>query len=350
MPVVNLYSDNVAPVADEVLQALLALNHGTAPGYGADAVTARLETRFGELFETRVSVFPVATGTAANALSLSALAPPYGAVYCSDTGHIHDSECGATEFFSGGAKVLPLPASHGRLDAGTLARAIAAAGVGRAHKVQPAGISLTQATERGTVYPVAAVAEIADVAHRHGLKVHMDGARFANAAAALGASPAQMTWKAGVDVLSFGATKNGAMSTDAIVVFYPALAQSLRYRCRRAGQVLSKMRYAAAQLEAMVTDGLWLRLAGHANAMASRLARGLACLPATELLHPVEINEVFVRLPPAVMSGLADLGYGLVDRGNGTVRLVTAFSVQSSDIDELLDHAHRLAREDNPVP
>ena len=188
------------------------------------------------------------------------------------------------------------------------------------------------------------------MAQEFNLPVHLDGARFANALVAMNCSPADMTWKAGVDVLSFGATKNGAMSTDAIVVFDPTLAQTLRYRCRRAGQVLSKMRYAAAQLEAMVTDGLWLRLAGHANAMASRLARGLACLPATELLHPVEINEVFVRLPPAVMSGLADLGYGLVDRGNGTVRLVTAFSVQSADIDELLDHAHRLAREDNPVP
>jgi threonine aldolase len=343
MPVVNLYSDNVAPVADEVLQALLALNHGTAPGYGADAVTARLEARFSELFETSVSVFPVATGTAANALSLSAITPPYGAIYCSDTGHIHDSECGATEFFSGGAKTVPLPAAHGRLDAGALTRAIAGAGVGRAHKVQPAGVSLTQATERGTVYPLESVAEISAVARSHGLKVHMDGARFANATAALGATPAQMTWQAGVDVLSFGATKNGAMSTDAIIVFDRGLAQTLRYRCRRAGQVLSKMRYAAAQLEAMIENDLWLRLARHANAMAARLSAGLASVPGTELLHPVEINEVFVRLPTVVMHGLERLGYGLVDRGDGTVRLVTAFSVSPADIDELIARAHDLA-------
>lgn len=341
MSAINLYSDNVAPVAEPVMRALVQANSGTAPGYGTDELSRRLQSRFSSLFDTDVAVFPVATGTAANALSLAELIPPYGAVYCTSVGHIHDSECAATEFFSGGAKVVPLPDTDARLQPETLAAAIAAAGVGRAHRVQPAAVSLTQATERGTVYPVSAVRALSELAHAHGLGVHMDGARFANAVAHLGVPPADITWRAGVDILSFGATKNGAMSAEAIIVFNPRLVEGLRYRCRRAGQVFSKMRYAAAQLEAMITDGLWLDLAGRANAMARRLADGLAMIAGVRLLHPVEINEVFAELSEGLLLTLQSRGYGIVDRGGRQVRFVTAFNTRPDDIDELLSVARQ---------
>ncbi|MBM3600287.1 MAG: low specificity L-threonine aldolase [Alphaproteobacteria bacterium] len=343
MSQINFRSDNVAPVSEAVVRAILAVNEGPASSYGADAVTQRLQDNFSRLFETKVRVFPVSTGTAANALSLSALAPPYGAIYCSDVGHINDSECGAAEFFTGGAKIVPLPATNGRLAAATLESAIAKAGIGNTGKVQPAAISLTEATERGTLYKVDEVKALAAIAKRYRLKVHMDGARFANAVAALGVTPAELTWKAGVDVLSFGATKNGAMSAEGIVVFDLSLADDLAYRCRRAGQVHSKMRFISAQLDAFVADGLWLGLARQANAMAARLSAGLVALPGVELLYPTEINEVFVRLPQKMIKGLDDQGFGILDRGEGMVRLVTAFNVTAADVDTFLVAARGLA-------
>jgi threonine aldolase len=339
----DLRSDNVSGIAPEILAAIAAANEGPAAAYGADAITARLQELFSDLFETTCFVQPAATGTATNALALSLISPPYGAIYCSEVAHIHDSECGAGEFFTGGAKIVPLPAPHGRLDPGALSQALRGAGVGRTSSVQPAALSLTEATERGTLYGVAQLHELIGIAREHGLRVHMDGARFANAVAALRCRPAAVTWEAGVDVLSFGATKNGAMAAEAVVVFNPALVEPLRYRARRAGQVFSKMRFVSAQLEAYLEGGLWLRLAGHANAMARRLADGLGTITGVELLHPVEINEVFARLPWPMIEGLLDQGFGLQDRGGGTVRLVTAFSTMPEQVDDLLAAARRLA-------
>ncbi|MSP88153.1 MAG: low specificity L-threonine aldolase [Alphaproteobacteria bacterium] len=339
----NFRSDNVAPVSEPVLRAILAANSGPALSYGADSITKRLQERFGALFETEVRVFPVATGTAANALSLSALTPPYGAIYCSDVGHINDSECGAAEFFTGGAKLVALPAPDGRFDPATLEAAIKRAGIGVTNKVQPAVISLTQGTERGTLYSLDQVKALTAVAKRHNLKVHMDGARFANAVAALGVKPAELTWRAGVDVLSFGATKNGAMSAEAIVVFDLSVADDLAYRCRRAGQVHSKMRFISAQLDGFVAEDAWLHLARQANAMAVRLSKGLTQIASVELLYPTEINEVFVRLPQKMIQGLEGEGFGILDRGEGMVRLVTAFNVTEADVDTVLAAARRYA-------
>ena len=296
---VNLRSDNVAGIAPEILAAIEAANAGTAPSYGADPITARLQDVFSELFETRCFVQPVATGTATNALALALIAPPYGAVYCTAVGHVHDSECGAGEFYTGGAKIVPLAEQHGRLHPETLRAALRKAGVGHTGRVQPAALNLTQATERGTVYRLDELDALVEVARTYGLRVHMDGARFANAIAALGCRPADVTWRRGVDVLSFGATKNGAMGAEAVVVFTEELAEPLRFRARRAGQVFSKMRFISAQLEAYVQGGLWLRLAGHANVMARRLADGIAGLPGVRLAHPVEINEIFAQMPRA---------------------------------------------------
>jgi threonine aldolase len=340
---VNLRSDNVAGVAPEMLAAIEAANAGTAPSYGADPITARLQDVFSELFETRCFVQPVATGTATNALALALIAPPYGAVYCTDVGHVHDSECGAGEFYTGGAKIVPLAETHGRLRPEALRAALRKAGIGHTGRVQPAALNLTEATERGTVYRLDQLDELIAIALEYGLRVHMDGARFANAIAALGCRPADVTWRRGVDVLSFGATKNGAMGAEAVVVFSEELAEPLRFRARRAGQVFSKMRFISAQLEAYVRGGLWLRLAGHANAMARRLADGIGGLPGVSLVHPVEINEIFALMPRRMIEGLLADGFGLYDRGGGEVRLVTAFNNTRGQIDAFVAAARRLA-------
>lgn len=340
---VNLRSDNVAGVAPEILGAIAAANAGTAPSYGADPITAGLQDTFSELFETRCFVQPVATGTATNALALALIAPPYGAVYCTDVGHVHDSECGAGEFYTGGAKIVPLAAEHGRLSPDTLRGALRTAGIGHTGRVQPAALNLTQATERGTVYRLDQLDALIGVAREYGLRVHLDGARFANAIAALGCRPADVTWRRGVDVISFGATKNGAMGAEAVVVFTEELAEPLGFRARRAGQVFSKMRFISAQLEAYLRDGLWLRLAGHANAMAARLAEGLAALPGVRLVHPVEINEIFALMPRKLIDGLLADGFGLYDRGGGEVRLVTAFNNTREQIDAFVAAARRHA-------
>src|SRR5207253_14131 len=257
------------------LEALVRANAGTAVGYGADDWTARLQDRFSELFETRVRVFPVATGTAANALSLAAIAPSWGLVYCSEAAHINTAEANAAGFFGGGLKLVPVAGRDGRIDAEALRETLAAIPRGALHRGQPAAVSLTQASDLGAVYPLDEICRVAEIAKARGLKLHMDGARFANALARLGCSPAEMSWRSGVDILSFGATKNGGALCDAIVVFTPELADGLAVQLRRAGQVWSKMRFASAQLMAYVENGLWLRLAGASNAAAARIAAGI---------------------------------------------------------------------------
>ena len=255
----NFGSDNVAPMAAEVMEALARANHGAAPSYGADALTSRLTEVACALFETELAIFPVTTGTAANSLALATLTPPYGAIYCHETAHILLDECGAPEFYTGGAKLIGLPGTGGKLTPETLAAPLAEAMAGGVHHAQPAAISITQATECGTVYEPAEIAALAEVARAHGLHLHMDGARIANAIAHLGCSPAEATWRAGVDVLSLGLTKDGALAAEAVVFFDPELAAGFERRRKRAGQLTSKMRFFSAQLVAMLEDGLWLR-------------------------------------------------------------------------------------------
>ncbi len=339
----NLRSDNVTGVAPEILDAILRANHGTAASYGADELTTGLGDSFSEVFGKSCAVQPLGTGTAANALALSLLTPPWGAILCSAVSHVYDSECGAAELFTGGAKVTPLPETHGKLLPETLEERLERAGWGRTSEVQPAVLSIAQATERGTVYRPDEIAALTAIARRHGLKVHLDGARFANAVAALGCAPADLTWRAGVDVLSFGGTKNGCLAAEAIVMFDESLAEPLRFRARKAGHVFSKMRFVSAQLEAYVEDGLWLRLAAHANAMADRLARGLAPIDGARLFHPVEINEIFMTLPKAAQDALRRDGFGFYDRGQGEVRLVTAFDTSPDRIDAFIASARRHA-------
>ena len=240
---IDYRSDNTGRAAPEILDALIRANRDTALGYGADDWTARLQERFSELFETRVRVFPVATGTAANALALAALGPTWGLVYCSEVAHINTAEANAAGFFGGGLKLVPVAGPHGKIDADRLAEALAAISPGQLHRGQPSAVNLTQATDLGAVYTLDEIRAIAEAAKARGLRLHMDGARFANAVARLGCSPAEPTWRSGIDIMSFGATKNGGALCDAIVVFSPELADGLAFQLRRAGQVWSKMRF-----------------------------------------------------------------------------------------------------------
>jgi threonine aldolase len=341
---VNFASDNVVGAAPEVLAALAAANQGPAIPYGADPWTERLEIRVSAVFEHAAAVFPVSTGSAANALALAALSPPYGAIYSYEGAHVQIDECGAPEFYTGGAKLVSLPGAHGKLTPETVARALADGGAGDVHHVQPAALSITEATEAGTVYTPVEVRALAAVAHAHGLRVHMDGARLANAVVALGCAPADVTWRAGVDVVSLGGTKNGAIAAEAVIFFDPSLAATVGYRRKRGGHLLSKMRYCAAQLDALLTDGLWLRHAAHANRLAARLGAGLARVQGARLMHPVDANEVFATLPMPMIDGLLADGFYFYRYPPGdVVRFVTAFDTVEAHVDALLESAHRHA-------
>ena len=337
----NFSSDNVAGIAPEILAALAAANAGTEQSYGADAVSARVERRLAEIFEHEVAVFPVATGTAANALALATLVPPWGVVYCHEEAHVAVDECGAPEFYAAGARIAGIAAPHGKIGAAHLA-ALLPGGQGVVHHMQPAAISLTQASEAGTVYRAHEIAAIAELARRHGLGLHVDGARFANALVHLGCAAADITWRAGIDVLSFGATKNGAAAAEAVIFFDPAKAADFAFRRKRGGHLFSKMRFLSAQLDAYLENDLWLRNARHANAMATRLANGLQQIPGVHLRHPVEANELFVEMPNSLIETLFARGFQFY-RWDGPdsncVRLVTAFNTAADDVDVFLTTA-----------
>jgi threonine aldolase len=296
-----------------------------------------LNRNFSRLFEADVTVFPVSTGTAANALSLATCARPYGAIYCHEEAHIHTSEAGATEAFSGGAKLIALAGANGKLEHQTVAAALQRAERGIRNRSQPDAISITQASEWGTVYRLDDIAAIGAIARAAGVRFHMDGARFANALVTLKCTPAEMTWRSGVDILSFGATKNGAMAADAIVVFKSDLAEPLSYRLRQAGQTWSKMRFAAAQLVAYVENDLYLHLASHANRLASQLGHELAAMPGVRLVAPVEANLVFVAMAEQAIEALAAAGVRFARRRGGVVRLVTRFDGTQAEVDQLID-------------
>lgn len=293
-------SDNTAPVPPAIMAALAKANEGYAMPYGNDPLTAAAVAALRQVFEApEAAVYFVGTGTAANALALACLCPPWGAVYGHEDAHIAQDECGAPEFFSGGAKLIGLAGAHGKIAPEALEAALAAAESVGVHNVQKAALSLSCTTESGTIYRPAEVAALCQVAKAHGLAVHLDGARLANALAALNCAPADLTWRAGVDVLSFGGTKNGLLGVEAVVIFDPAKAWEFELRRKRAGHLFSKHRYLAAQMLAYLEDGLWLRLAAQANAMAGRLAAGITALPGAHLVHPVEANAVFAAWPRA---------------------------------------------------
>ena len=338
-------SDNVAAVAPEVMAALLAANDpATSTSYGEDDLSLAMERELRALFGTEdLWAVTVATGTASNGLALALAAQPWQAVLTHAEAHIYGNEAGAPEFFTGGAKLLAVPAVNGKLDvAATAARAADLSGHGP-HHMPAAALSITNATEWGLVYAPDEVAALGAVARTHGMNLHVDGARFANAVAHLGCHPADITWRAGVDVLSFGATKNGAMAAEAVIVFRRDLAEGLGNRRKRAGHLWSKGRFAAAQILGAIRDGAWLRHAAHANAMAARLGAGLLALPGITAVAPVQANQVFVSLPEGVMRGLQAAGFQFFARRADAVRFVCAWNCAAADVDALLDAARALA-------
>ena len=336
-------SDNASGMAPEVIEALERSSAGGVDSYGGDGLTLALDERFGEIFETDVSVLPVGTGTIANALSLAFLAPPWGAIFCYEAAHIVVDEANAPEFFAGGAKLIGLEGDHGRLHPHVLRRAAATMDAEDVHHPRPSVLSITQASECGTLYSPEDIRALCDTARGLGLAVHMDGARFANAVAALECRPADITWRAGVDVLSFGATKNGCMAAEAIIVFGERRKDIpiLRRHHKRAGQLFSKMRFLSAQLDAYLDSGNWLKWARNANSQATRLADGLREIDGVRLLHPVDVNEIFLEMPLVIFERLKRTGFGFypiqpTGQETGTVRLVTSFNTSPDDIDRLL--------------
>jgi threonine aldolase len=319
-PAMRFFSDNAAAACPEAMAALAAANR-LDTAYDGDAWSRRLDDAFSDLFETRVAALWVATGTAANSLALAALCPPYGSIICHRDAHIQNDECGAPEFYTGGAKLLLADGEGAKLTPDAVSALLA--GVrDDVHQAQPAALSITNATEYGLVYTPAETGALGELARSRGLGFHIDGARFANAVASTGASPADLTWRAGADALSFGFVKNGGLSAEALIFFGEAHRRATLFRRKRAGHLLSKGRYMAAQILTMLEGDVWLRNARAANAAAARLAQAAG---PDRLVLPVEANEVFVRVTPAEAQRLRDQGFDFYDWGPGEARLVTAW-------------------------
>ncbi|WP_262299082.1 threonine aldolase family protein [Microvirga sesbaniae] len=347
----NFASDNIVGASAPVLQAIMQANAGAMAAYGHDEITARVRTRFNAIFEREVSVFFVTTGTAANALALSAAVPPYGLCVCHREAHIIDDECGAPEFFMHGAKLAGLPGVGAKLTAADVASYLES--LPKAVKqMPPKALSVSQVSECGLVYGLDELAELGQVCRERGLSFHMDGARFVNALVSLGCTPAEMTWKQGVDILSFGATKNGGLMAEAIVVFRKDLAEALDYRSKRAGQIISKGRLIGAQFEGYFADDHWIANARHANRIAGILSEGLSQLPGVRLAWPSQANEVFPIIPKALDQALKAAGMHYhswtelslpeaeqVAEHEVLIRLVTSWATREEDVKRLLEVA-----------
>ena len=330
----HFFSDNAAPVCPQVMNAVIEANKGDH-GYDGDAWSARLEDAFSALFDTRVKAMWITTGTAANSIALATLCPPYGGIICHEESHIFVDECGAPGFYTHGASLMTVPGEGAKLaPQGVLARLATIRP--DVHQIPARAISITQASEYGLVYTPAEVAALGTVARDHGLGFHMDGARFANAVAHLGCHPGDITWRAGVDILSFGCVKNGGMTGEALIFFGDGaearMIEAARWR-KRGGHLLSKGRYLAAQILAMLEDDLWLTNARTANAAASALADAAA----GRLLHPVQANELFLRLSPAEAASLRRQGFDFYDWGEGAARIVTNWSQDAQSVQPLAE-------------
>ena len=334
---VKFASDNVAGACPEVLDSILKANEGDSMPYGNDQVSTDLQNKFSDIFEKEVVVFPIASGTAANALALATMTPSFGNVYCHKLSHINTDECGAPEFYTGGGKLVTLQGNKGKITAEELDKAIGGKGI--VHHTQPSSVSITQVCETGEVYQLDEIKKISEVTHKHNLNMHMDGARFANALTSLNCTPAEMTWKSGIDVLSFGATKNGCLAAEAIVFFKKDLVGNIAFLMKRAGHLLSKMRFVSAQLDAYISNDVWLKNAKHANNMGQKLSEGLAKHNSIEIAYPTEANEVFAKFPKHMIKQLNSEGYKMnEDELDGkAVRLVASWNTKTSDVESFLN-------------
>ena len=326
----RFFSDNAAPVCPEAMAAIAAAN-SLDTAYDGDAMSRSLSARFSELFGTEVEALWVATGTAANSLALAALCPPHGSIVCHRDAHIQNDECGAPEFYTHGAKLVLAEGEGAKVTPESVTAALATIR-DDVHQVQPHALSITNATEYGLVYSPDETAALGALCRERGLGFHVDGARFANAVASVGCTAADLTWKAGVDALSFGFVKNGGMSAEMLIFFRKELAAATLYRRKRAGQLLSKGRYLAAQVLAMLDGEVWLRNARQANEAARRLAEAAG---AERLVLPVEANEIFVRVTADEAQRLRGQGFDFYDWGPGEARLVTSWDSDLDAVDRL---------------
>lgn len=329
-------SDNVSGICPEAWEAMAEVNAGFAKSYGEDPWTARACDLLRDFFETDCQVYFVFNGTAANSLALASLCQSYHSIVCHEMAHVETDECGAAEFFSNGTKILLVPGEHGKVDAAAVEHTV----LRRTdiHYPKPKVLSITQATEVGTVYSAAESADLGGLCRRLGLHLHVDGARFANALASSGESPKALTWQAGVDVLTFGGTKNGLAVGEAVVFFNRSLAREFDYRCKQAGQLASKMRFLSAPWIGLLEKGALLRHAEHANQCARQLATGLDSIPGVQLVHPCQANAVFASMPIPLIEGLRARGWHFYTFiGSGHVRFMCSWATRERDVQNLLD-------------
>lgn len=335
----NFRSDNESPAAPAIVEAILEANQGAAWAYAEDHWSEQLDAAFSELFDTRTTVLPVSTGTVANSIALAAVTPPWGSVFCHRNAHILTDECGAPEFYGNGLRLVPVDGPDGKLTGDSLQRAIRSGEGHGVHSYQAAAVSLTQSTESGTVYQPAEIESLCAMAAQYGLVTHLDGARFGNAVAALGCHPGDVSWRAGIRLLSFGASKNGCIAAEALLIFEdansgdPGLKGRAERLRKRSGHLLSKMRYVSAQLLAYTRDGLWLDMARHANAQAAQFAHAVANHPQAKLEYTVEANEVFVRWTAEGFRRLEDAGIQFLiwPGGDDLARFVFSYSTQPAE-------------------
>ena len=332
----NFRSDNESPVNPKILQAIIDANVGFEESYGYDSYTVKLKEQMKQLFGCWCEVVPLTTGTAANSLATALSTPPYGSMFCYTDSHMNVDECGAPEFFADGAKLIGVSGQNGKMDSGILETILQGSGVHGEHECLPSAFSLTQSTEAGTLYSLEEIKQFNSIKQKYNLHMHMDGSRIANAVASSGVSIAEMTWKNGVDLLSFGATKNGAMIAEVLIIFNPKIATEILRRRKRAGHLVSKMRFVSAQLLAYLEDDLWLKLATHANDLAAKFYNKIK--NSHEFLYPVEANEAFVRIKENDITRLRGLGFefhvwpGTTD----VIRLVFSHHTSKNDVEGLI--------------
>ena len=338
----NFASDNNSGICPEAWEAMTLANQGHSPAYGFDSYTAEAQEQICEIFEIDCESFLTFTGSAANCLAVAQLCRSHEAIICHESAHLDLGECGGPEFFSGGAKVIATSGDNGQLHPAGVEEVVLARR-GDFQYPQVGAVSVTQAAEMGTVYSLEHLTKLVELSHFLGLHVHMDGARFANALVRLGCSAGDMTWRVGIDVLSFGGTKNGLAVGEAVVFFNKELARRFKYRWKQAGQVASKMRFLAAPWVGFLKSGAWLRNARHANACATRLAAGLRNLEGVSLVFPCEANSVFLEIKPSLAESLAGRGWHMAEMPNNTTRLACSWDTQDADIEELLQDFRELA-------
>ena len=342
----NFRSDNEAPINSKILQAIVDANQGFEESYGYDQYSELFTEHCQQLFQSWCEVLPLTTGTAANSIAMTLACPPYGSVLCHEHSHMNADECGAPEFFTAGAKLIPMPGKHGKIDLDNMDQYLAGTGVHGEHESLPSIISITQCTEAGTLYSLEELRQLKSIKQKYKLALHMDGARFANALASLDCSAAEMTWQTGIDLLSFGATKNGAMMAEALIVFNPHLTKQIKRLRKRSGHLISKMRFISAQLLAYLKDNLWLELAQHANLMAATFKKQVT--HNIEFIHPVEANEVFCRLPLKLIEQLQNEGFEfhIWPGHNDVVRLVFSHATKESQVNLLVNNINNFKIDD----